>query len=53
MIITLGGHTRTPDIPGFENALEVIEAYAFPERLGKRVVVIGSGYSGCEQSGAQ
>ena len=37
-----------PPIPGLETALPVTEAYAHPEMLGRKVLILGGGLSGME-----
>ena len=37
-----------PEIPGLENTLPVTEAYAAPEKLGEKVLILGGGMAGTE-----
>ena len=37
-----------PPIPGLEAAVPVTEAYASPEKLGQKVVILGGGMAGTE-----
>ena len=48
VILAVGGVPRTPDIPGFETATDVAAATVRSEKLGRRVILLGSGLSGCE-----
>ena len=50
VIASVGAHTRVPDIPGAdrENVLPVLDAYRHPEKLGSRVILVGSGLTACE-----
>lgn len=48
VIIAVGGSSKKPDIEGFELTVGVLEACRHPEQLLRRIVVIGSGLSGCE-----
>ena len=50
VIACVGAKTRVPDIPGVQkpNVLSVLDAYRHPERLGSRVILVGSGLTACE-----
>jgi len=50
VIAAVGSAPVTPPIPGIdgENVMQALEAYAYPEKVGKRVVMIGGGQAGCE-----
>ena len=48
LIAALGSRPAEPPIPGLETAVPVTEAYADPERLGQRVVILGGGMAGTE-----
>ena len=47
-VIAVGGRLKSLDIKGAEHAVTVLDAYYHPELLGQRLVMIGSGLSGCE-----
>ena len=48
IIAAVGGKAAMPAIPGIEKAIPVTEAYADPEKLGKKTVVLGGGMAGTE-----
>ncbi len=50
LIVAVGAKPRIPDIPGVrgENVLTIMDSYLHPERLGKRVILLGSGLTACE-----
>jgi 2,4-dienoyl-CoA reductase (NADPH2) len=50
VIIAVGVTPRIPDIPGVDkpHVLTYPEAFLSPERIGRRVVVIGAGGIGCD-----
>ncbi len=48
IIAAVGSAPARPGIPGLENAVEVTEAYARPDRLGKKVLILGGGMAGTE-----
>ncbi len=48
VILALGSIPITPAIPGIENALQALEAYCSPEKIGRNVVMVGGGLVGCE-----
>lgn len=50
VITALGAVHKTPDIPGIgrDNVIYADEVFEQPERIGRRVVVIGGGLVGCE-----
>jgi 2,4-dienoyl-CoA reductase-like NADH-dependent reductase (Old Yellow Enzyme family)/NADPH-dependent 2,4-dienoyl-CoA reductase/sulfur reductase-like enzyme len=50
LVIALGSESIVPPIPGIEgdNVVVVNDYYRNSERVGKRVVVLGGGLSGCE-----
>jgi len=54
IIVAVGANPITPNIKGIKiekkNVMQSIEAYPNLEKIGKRVVVIGGGYIGCEIS---
>ncbi len=50
LIAAIGGKAAMPPIPGIEKAIPVTEAYANPEFLGKKVVILGGGMAGSELS---
>jgi 2,4-dienoyl-CoA reductase-like NADH-dependent reductase (Old Yellow Enzyme family)/thioredoxin reductase len=50
IIIATGSEPLTPNIPGIENAVQSLEVYKGNVHCGKRVVMIGGGLVGAEQS---
>lgn len=48
LIAAIGGKAALPPIPGIEKAVPVTEAYENPEKLGKKVLVLGGGMAGTE-----
>ena len=48
LIAALGSEAAEPPIPGLETAVPVTEAYARPEKLGQRVLILGGGMAGTE-----
>ncbi len=48
IIAAVGGKAAMPNIPGIEKAIPVTEAYANPEKLGKKTIVLGGGMAGTE-----
>lgn len=50
LIVAIGAKQRIPDIPGVdgEHVLTVMESYLHPERVGERVILLGSGLTACE-----
>ncbi|MDD6188567.1 MAG: FAD-dependent oxidoreductase [Clostridiales bacterium] len=50
VIAAIGGKAAMPPIPGIEKAIPVTEAYSAPEKLGKKVVILGGGMAGTELS---
>ena len=48
IIAALGGKAAMPDIPGLKDTVPVTEAYANPEKLGQKVLVLGGGMAGTE-----
>ncbi len=48
VIIATGSLPFVPPIPGIGKAEKILDAYAHPEKLGKRVAVAGGGLAGCE-----
>jgi len=48
IIVAAGAEPVTPGIPGIEHARHALEAYASPESVGTRVVIIGGGLVGVE-----
>ena len=50
ILIAVGGHPWKPDIPGAEHAIVSDEAFLL-EELPERIVIVGSGYIGCEFAG--
>jgi len=52
IILATGSAPVTPKVPGIDDkkVLGCMEAFAHPEKVGKRVVVIGGGLVGCEMA---
>ena len=48
VIIAVGSEPVTPSIAGVENAVKALDVYDNPEKIGKKVVMIGGGLVGCE-----
>lgn len=50
LIIAVGSHPAVPNVPGTgkPHALNVMEAFDQPERVGDTVAVVGGGITGCE-----
>lgn len=49
VICAIGAEQIVPNkIIGIERAINVVDAFANPEKIGKRVVIIGGGRAGCE-----
>lgn len=48
VIIAVGSKPMVPPIKGIENAMQALEVYDAPEKVGKNVVMIGGGLVGCE-----
>ena len=52
VILSTGYVPVMPKVPGIENpmAIECMDAYAHPEKIGQNVVVVGGGLVGCEMA---
>lgn len=48
VIIAVGSHPLTPEIPGVENTVRAIDVYGKEEELGEYVIMLGGGLVGCE-----
>ncbi len=48
LIAAIGSRAAMPKIPGLESAVPVTEAYAAPEKLGQKVLILGGGLAGTE-----
>ena len=48
LIVAVGAVPNKLPIPGFDKAFHAAEAYYAPEKVGKKVVIIGGGLIGCE-----
>jgi NADPH-dependent 2,4-dienoyl-CoA reductase/sulfur reductase-like enzyme len=48
IIAAIGSEAAMPPIPGLELAVPVTEAYAHPEKLGQKVLILGGGLAGME-----
>lgn len=52
IILAVGSVPVTPRVPGIDDAkvLGCMEAFAHPEKIGRKVVVVGGGLVGCEMA---
>lgn len=52
VILSTGYVPVMPKVPGIENpmAIECMDSYAHPEKIGQNVVVVGGGLVGCEMA---
>ena len=50
LIVAIGAEQKTPAIPGVDgpNVMKIMESYLEPERVGERVIMLGSGLTACE-----
>ena len=48
VIIAVGSHPLTPEIPGIENTIRAIDVYGKEDELGNFVIMLGGGLAGCE-----
>ena len=50
LIVSIGAEQKIPDMPGIhkQNVMTIMDTYLHPERVGKRVVMMGSGLTACE-----
>ena len=48
IIAAIGSRPALPPIPGLETTVPVTEAYEQPEKLGRKVVILGGGMAGTE-----
>ena len=48
IIVAVGGHLVAPEIEGVENAVDVMAAYYDLDKVGQKVVMVGSGLTACE-----
>lgn len=48
VIVAVGSSAVTPSIPGIENAVQALDAYANLDAVGQNVVIVGGGLVGCE-----
>jgi pyruvate/2-oxoglutarate dehydrogenase complex dihydrolipoamide dehydrogenase (E3) component len=48
ILIAIGAISKDSGIQGAENAVDVLETYFAPQKIGQKVVMVGSGWSGCE-----
>jgi NADPH-dependent 2,4-dienoyl-CoA reductase/sulfur reductase-like enzyme len=48
VICAAGSDPQIPPIPGIEKAIHALDMYAAPERIGRKVVMIGGGLIDCE-----
>ena len=48
VIIAVGSHPLTPDIPGIEHTVRAIDVYGKEDELGQSVIMLGGGLVGCE-----
>ena len=49
-MVAIGAESMRPPIPGLDSSIVTmaVDAELHPEKLGKRVVIIGGGLVGCE-----
>jgi 2,4-dienoyl-CoA reductase-like NADH-dependent reductase (Old Yellow Enzyme family)/thioredoxin reductase len=50
LILAIGASACTPDIPGLETAMPVLDIYKKDAKIGKNVVIVGGGLAGCESA---
>lgn len=48
VLVALGSSAIVPGIPGIETAMQALEAYEHPEKVGQNIVFVGAGLVGCE-----
>ena len=50
LIAAVGAEQKIPDIPGVDqaNVIGVMDVYLHPEKLGERIIMVGSGLTACE-----
>ena len=48
VIVAVGSHPTTPNIPGIENTVRAIDVYSQEDKLGQRIIMLGGGLVGCE-----
>ena len=48
VILATGTNESAPKIPGLDKAVSSLDAIRNPEKLGKKVVIVGGGLVGCE-----
>lgn len=48
VILALGSTPVTPPIQGIEHAMQALDFYRDPSKIGKKVVMVGGGLVGCE-----
>ena len=50
LIVSIGAEQKIPDMPGIgkSNVMTIMDTYLHPERVGERVVMMGSGLTACE-----
>jgi pyruvate/2-oxoglutarate dehydrogenase complex dihydrolipoamide dehydrogenase (E3) component len=48
VLLAIGATAAPPPIPGIDTALSAVTAYASPESIGQKVLIVGGGLVGCE-----
>ncbi len=48
VIIAIGASPNEPGIPGIREAINVLDAYRKDAEIGKKIIMVGGGLSGCE-----
>ncbi len=48
IILATGSVVNSPKIPGLDKAIDSLTAIDHPEKIGKKVVIVGGGLVGCE-----
>jgi 2,4-dienoyl-CoA reductase-like NADH-dependent reductase (Old Yellow Enzyme family)/thioredoxin reductase len=48
VILAIGASPCTPEIPGLNTALQVLDAYQPGAKVGRKVIMVGGGLAGCE-----
>ena len=48
IILATGSVVSAPAIPGLDRAVTSLEAIDYPEKIGRKVVIVGGGLVGCE-----
>lgn len=48
LVLAMGSVPVTPPVPGVEHAIQALDAHEHPEKIGKKVIMIGGGLVGSE-----